>query len=338
MDEAGAALDRLEPAAVATYAEAGGWGRAIALESRPDLERVLLDWRPDVIHAGPIQSCGFMAALASSRPLMVMSWGSDLLVDADRDDLSRWITTFTLRSADRLLCDCEAVRQKANEFASFLPDRVVQFPWGVDLQAFAPAVDKMAVRRRLGVDAGFVVLSTRLWEDFYGVETVLEAVHRARQQAAREDVRLVMLGDGSRATHVRQFLASRGLDTVVHTPGLVPHDRLPEYFQAADLYLSCAKSDGSSISLLEAMASGLPVVVTDSPSNREWVEGLPCGWRAGEGDADSFASGIAHFASLGPDGRREAGERNRQVAAARANWSTNVDLLLDAYENLHRAR
>ena len=46
---------------------------------------------------------------------------------------------------------------------------------------------------------------------------------------------------------------------------------MPKWFRAADTYISCAQSDGTSVSLLEAMATGLPLIVTDIPSNREWV-------------------------------------------------------------------
>jgi glycosyltransferase involved in cell wall biosynthesis len=303
----------------------------------PALERVIERWRPDVVHAGPVQSCGFMAALAGARPLLVMSWGSDLLVDANRDAAHQWVTAFTLRAADGLLCDCDAVRRKVDEFVPSYSGRIIQFPWGVDLDLFAPAADRDSVRRDLGLHDGLIVLSTRLWEDFYGIDTVLESVARAMQRVPGVPLRLVLLGDGSRAAQVREFLAARGLRAVVDTPGIVSHDRLPEYFKAADVYLSCARSDGASISLLEAMASGIPVVVTDSPSNREWVDGLPGGWPAAVDDADAFANGLVHFAEMPADERRRIGARNRQVASERANWPLNVTRLFDAYDQLYAA-
>src|SRR5712692_4586438 len=79
---------------------AGGKHRASTPESwlklMPSFEEVLDAIRPDVVHAGPVQSCGFMAALTGFRPIIVMSWGSDILVDADRDEFWRWMTRYTL--------------------------------------------------------------------------------------------------------------------------------------------------------------------------------------------------------------------------------------------------
>ena len=53
----------------------------------------------------------------------------------------------------------------------------------------------------------------------------------------------------------QQLVSQHGLEGAVHRPGMVPHEQLGDYFRAADLYCSCAYSDGSSVSLLEAMAT-----------------------------------------------------------------------------------
>lgn len=299
----------------------------------PDVERVLAEIRPDLVHAGPIQSCGFLTALAGFRPLMLMSWGSDLLVDADRDAAHQWITRYALRHSDYLLCDCDTVRQRTQAFHPYASDRIVQFPWGVDLARFSPADDSTAARRRLGLNGELIILSTRLWEEIYDIETVLEAVRLARNQ--RPDLRLILLGDGSRAPWVRKYIAEQGLAESVMTPGLVPHSELPDYFRAADLYLSCARSDGSSISLLEAMATALPVVVTDTPANREWIGPDQGGALAPTGDAGAFARAILSLSLLDMQGRRALGARNRQVAISRADWDANIARLLRTYEQIH---
>src|SRR3970040_625875 len=62
------------------YKTPAGWLRLM-----PYHESVLDEIRPDLVHAGPVQSCGLLTAIAGFHPLLVMSWGSDILVDADRD-------------------------------------------------------------------------------------------------------------------------------------------------------------------------------------------------------------------------------------------------------------
>ena len=113
-----------------------------------DLRKVLERLKPDVVHAGPIQSAALLAALSGFQPLVSMSWGSDLLVEADRTRKMNWVTRYTLRHTRVLVGDCQAVRLKAESFG-FAGERVALFTWGVDLQHFVPG-PAGDLRRRLG--------------------------------------------------------------------------------------------------------------------------------------------------------------------------------------------
>ena len=236
----------------------------------PRLEAVLERMRPDLVLAGPIQQCAFLTALVGFDPLLAVSWGSDLLVDAQRDEFWAWMTRYALRRSALLVTDCDAVSRKARQLAGLAEDRIVQFPWGVDLASFHPGRDEPAVRPR-GWEDCIAVISTRSWEPSYGVLHLLEGFRLAWSADPR--LRLLLLGDGTERDRVRRFLEDHHLGPVVHTLGAVAHEQLPAWFRAADVYASCAYNDGSSLSLLEAMATGLPVLATDCDSNREWIAG-----------------------------------------------------------------
>jgi glycosyltransferase involved in cell wall biosynthesis len=293
-----------------------------------DLKRVIRRVQPDVIHAGPIQSAAYLAALSGFRPLVSMSWGSDLLKDADRDWKMRHATRFTLRRTTVLAGDCDAVRRKAGEFG-FPPERVVLFPWGVDLQRFAPG-EPPDLRRRLGWEDAFVVLSLRTWEPLYGVDVVVKAFCRAAGQEPR--LRLLLLGGGSQAGMLRQLLAQHGLLERVYFGGQVSGDDLPAYYRAADLYVSASHSDGSSVSLMEALACGLPVLISDIPGNREWIgpqEGA--GWLFPDGDSSALGAGMLRAAS-DETGLKDCRRSARALAERRADWTKNFQQLLHAYD------
>ena len=302
------------------------------LRLMPDFESVLDQIRPDLVHAGPVQSCGFMTALAGFHPFLVMSWGSDVLVDADRDEMWRWMTRYTLKRSDVLLCDCQAVRVKVQQLVPYPDERIIQFPWGIDLRRFAPGADSLGLRSRLGWENSSVILSTRSWEQIYGIDVLLETFRRAYIQNPR--LRLVLLGDGSLASEIQRFIADHGLNDVVYRPRMVSHEQMPDYFRAADLYLSCTHSDGTSISLLEAMATGLPVVVTDGPGNQEWVIPGENGWLAPVRDADAFAQFLLLAADTTLAERERISHANRQIAEERADWDENFGLLLKAYDRI----
>ncbi len=140
-----------------------------------------------------------------------------------------------------------------------------------------------------------------------------------------------MLGGGSLETHVRARLDETGLADRVHFAGKVTLEDLPACYRAADLYLSASRSDGSSVSLLEAMACGLPALVSDIPGNREWVAADENGWWFRSGDAVSLTEAILAAQAAG-SGLRQCGMRSRVIAEARADWARNFPRLLEAYQ------
>ena len=292
------------------------------------LRRVFRQRQPDVIHAGPVQSCAFLTALAGGRPLVTMSWGSDLLVDAHQNPWMKGITRFTLHRSDMLVGDCQAVQQAAESFG-FSGERVVLFPWGVDVEKFSPGGSEDGLRERLGWKDAFVILSLRSWEPIYGVDCVVRAFARAAEAEPR--LRLLLLGSGSLAGKIQSMIYEHHLHERVHLGGQVSQRELPRYYRAADLYVSASHSDGSSVSLLEALASGLPVLVSDIPGNREWIEEGVTGWLFPDGDAEALAAGMLKAVAAG-SALNEMGGRARALAEERADWRKNFPKLLTAYQ------
>lgn len=305
------------------------------LSRLPEFRRLLAGIKPDLVHAGPVQSCGFLTAHAGFQPFLLMSWGGDILHDADRNADWHAATAFALQQAQWLQCDCDAVKARVRTFRPFADDRIVQFPWGVDLDRFTPDGEARRLRDRLGWADAFIILSTRSWEPVYGIPTLLEAFRRAHREEPR--LRLVLLGDGSQAALVRDFIRQHGLADAVFLPGRLGNDESPPWFRAADAYLSCSLTDGSSISLLEALATGLPVVVSDIPGNREWVRPGENGGLAPAGNPAAFAAALLGVARLAPAARTTLRAANRQVAETRANWLANFPRLLEAYDDIEAA-
>jgi L-malate glycosyltransferase len=297
-----------------------------------EFQSLLRAVQPDVVHAGPVQTCGYVAGLSGFHPLVVMSWGSDILVDADRNEEWKRATEVALREADGFFCDCDTVRESARRYAAIPDTRIAQFPWGLKRGSFSPQGPTES-RERLGFPPeAFVFISTRSWEPIYDIEALLQAFNLAFRKNDR--LRLLLLGNGSLAGRVRRFIADNKLENIVASTGVIASTQTARWFRAANAYLSCARSDGTSVSLLEAMATGLPVVVTDIPSNREWVTEEQNGWLAATGSPEKFAERLLRVASLSPDELGSISEWNRRLVADRADWDKNFPSLLRLYERL----
>ena len=298
----------------------------------PEFQHLLGEIGPDLVHAGPIQSCGRLTALSGFHPWLLTSWGSDLLFNAQRSPEWKQATQLALLGADGFFCDCDAVRTKAKQSADIPDSRIVQFPWGIRRGLFGP-VGALPSEEEYEREPGtHVFISTRSWEPLYGIDTLLEAF----RQAYRVDssLRLLLLGNGSEVGRVREFVDVHGLSRVIRTPGAHVKEDMPKWFRAADAYVSCAQSDGTSVSLLEAMATGLPLVVIDIPSNREWVVEGRNGWLAPARSTEEFADRLLRAARLSPEQRSLFSERNQSIVEERADWDRNFPRLLEMYERL----
>lgn len=301
-------------------------------EFLPQFQSVLKELQPALVHAGPIQSAGYLTALADFHPMLLVSWGSDLLMDADRNSEWKQATEFALRKADAFFCECDPARSKANSFREFSDSRIVQFPWGVRQGVFSP-VGPLPPSDRFTRRAGITTfIYTRSYDPLYGTDVLFDGFLRAR--SANPSLRLLLLGNGSQDVSIRSFVQAHDLNDAVSLLGPQPTEELPMWFRAADAYVSCAKSDGTSISMLEAMATGLPVVVTDIPSNRKWVAEPDNGWLAPVGSPQGVAERMLQVANLTPQERKTIAERNQRAVAERADWDKNFPRLLEMYERL----
>lgn len=290
---------------------------------------------PDLIHAGPVSTAGFLAACSGFHPLLVMSWGSDVLLFPDKGPDEKRIAEFALRSADLAIADCEAARKRIMELGGLRRDQIVSLPWGVDLAQFRPKVSALWLRRAFGWTECKVIISTRALEPVHRPLFLLNAIARVMKE--RRDVRLLMLGDGSMKKAVASFVENDNLRTKVCLAGQVPEGALPDYFAEAGLYVSATCCDGSSVSLLQAMACGLPVVAADGYGNSEWVKHRENGWLYPPEDVDGMAQTILN--GLEDDSTRQRmGELNIQIAQTRADWRMNFPSVLAAYEDLLAGR
>jgi glycosyltransferase involved in cell wall biosynthesis len=197
----------------------------------------------------------------------------------------------------------------------------------VDIERFRPGGSRQ-LRVELGWGASFVVLSARAHEPVYAMPVVIEGFRRAA--ARRPEVRLLVLGDGSERPELEAAVNAAGLGSRVHFAGSVGNDRLPAFYAAADCYVSASHVDGSSVSLLEAMAAGLPAVATAVGGNPEWITPGRTGWLVPVDDADALGSALIEAASS-PLARQHAmGAAARSVAVTRADWQRNANVFIAA--------
>ena len=224
------------------------------------LKEIFEHHQPKVTIAGPLWPCAFEAAMANAPKLIATSWAFDILIDARRSPKIRQAIAHVLSAAQMILFDSPwvcAEAMKVNQFPKF---KTKIFPWGVDTKRFRPKPKDSPP-----LPHTFEILHTRTLDEIYRPGVLLHAFHLAVQ--IKPHFRLKIIGAGPLLSKLQKLSKSLGLEKNVEWIPPVQNHQLPEVLKKASLYTTAACSDGVSISLLEAMATGLPVVVPDLPSN-----------------------------------------------------------------------
>jgi len=303
------------------------------LLAAPAVARIVKEFKPQVVNAHFVPGYGFITALVSeARPLAITIWGSDLLINPHRSPLHRLRARFALHRAALVTCDAAVIAEVLTEFG-VESSRILQVPMGIDPRVFHPPKGKHSpVGTREGKDSlGFRVISTRRLEPLYDVETLLRAAVILRESGWNFEVEIA--GEGSQRKNLEAFSQEYGLGKRVHFRGELQQVELARCLQQADIYVSTSHSDGTSVSLLEAMATGLFPVVTSIRGNREWIENGRNGLTFPPGDFASLSASLAQ-AFQQPELREKAREINLEIIRKKALWEDNMRVVEERFRRL----
>lgn len=276
------------------------------LRMAPTLSRLVERVGPDVVHAHYLLPYGYWAARAGLRPLVVSPWGTDALVDGRPGAPGHERARAAVGAAQMVVVNSRALEQAAAELGA-PPERVRSVLWHADLDGFGP-------ERRLRDDDAFVVLSLRNFRPDTHLDVLVRAFAQVHQQEPR--ARLVLAARrGPLRAQVERLVEDLGLASVVDFRS-VPASELPGLIASADVAITLTDSDSSPPSLLESMASGLPVVTTPAASIEEWVRQGEGAELVPHGDVAAVAGALLKLAR-DPELRARHGERNRRVVRER---------------------
>ena len=336
----GLGLVSLQSSAVSIAVESGtkvDFVRSLGLEGQLDgstteslvKEYVKLEkeFAPEVVLAGPLSDCAYIKALAGTHvPFVAQSWAFDVMWEAKYYDEKRSRCVEALQKCSGLFADCDAVVRECEELVLNRIAESLVLPWGLEHATELPTCTREEERSRLQLGGKHVFLYTRGLEQIYSVETLLHAfkiLHDGESNAV-----LVMASGGSLKNDVERAIRQAGMEKVIIQLGPLPHRTVLELFCLADFYVSCSLSDGTSVSLLEAMRAGLIPIVSDVGGNREWVEDGRNGWLTRAMDPSSLAMAMHDALVCGEDRKRQMVAVNRRLVEQRANWERNMEGLV----------
>jgi glycosyltransferase involved in cell wall biosynthesis len=167
-----------------------------------------------------------------------------------------------LDKSNEIIVLSKFTKDKINSIYKINNNKIRIIPGGVDLNKFAPPINKEKIRKKLNIPNNKIILFTvRNLVQRMGLENLIVAFNHMLKQKA--EITLVIGGEGKLKTGLIALARSFGIEEHIHFVGFIPEDRLPAYYQMADIFVLPTKDlEGFGLVTLEAMASGLPVLGT----------------------------------------------------------------------------
>ncbi|MGC8768518.1 glycosyltransferase [Calditerrivibrio sp.] len=262
---------------------------------------------PDIVNPHYITSNGFMAVLVKKLmkydyKIVSSCWGSDILVNPNRNFLYKKITRYILKHSDLITSDSYSMTDKILDFCN---KRVLTFPFGVE------NIPNVTNKEPL------LFFSNRMLKPNYNIDKIVSFFKNIHDRDKRS--RLIIANDGVLRDDILGQISSLGLSSAVEYVGFLSKEKQDEIYAKSTFYISIPDSDATSVSLLEAMSFGCIPIVSNIPSNREWVWDGYNGFYF-DGNIDrlfSVQSRIDEFLKI-----------NQEIIRKRGLWQNNISNFL----------
>jgi glycosyltransferase involved in cell wall biosynthesis len=260
-----------------------GKRRKLDLSAFRRLREVLAAQQPDILHSWLFSANSYGRLVAGKRRRFKVVI-SERCVDTWKSGWQFWLDRRLIARTDRLVANSESVATFYRD-VGFPGERMVVIPNGVDRPAL-PVTSreqlladlKLPTDARLACYVGRLARQKRLEDLLWGMQVLRQADPRAH---------LLVIGDGPERDRLEQY--ARDVESAAHVRFLGHRDDAAQLLQLCDVFWLASDFEGMSNSLLEAMACGLPVVVSNIPPNRELVQHGVHGYLIDIGDGAGYA-------------------------------------------------
>ncbi|HLK56023.1 MAG TPA: TIGR04063 family PEP-CTERM/XrtA system glycosyltransferase [Chthonomonadaceae bacterium] len=313
---------------------------------RGRLERVVAEWKPDILHAHSPMLVGLPAmkvARKIGKPVVyeVRDLWENASVDRGkfgdtslRYQAARRLETYLLRRADAVVTICEKLREELAPRVG-RDDRLFVVDNGVDAANFQPDTPAGEARERWCLQDKKVIGYIGTFQPYEGLDVLINALPAIVKQDPA--AHLVITGSGGEEANLRAQATEMGLDNHVTFTGRVPHDQVGQLYAMADMMvypriLTRTTALTTPLKPLEAMAMGKPVLVSDVAAMRELVQPGVTGGRFQAGNAEDLAAQCLKLLQASEE-RQRLGRQAREWILQERQWPT----LVKRYHEIYRA-
>jgi glycosyltransferase involved in cell wall biosynthesis len=241
------------------------------------------------------------------------------------------IGKYTLNSANLVVAVSERTKEYANSIIHNNKKITVLYN-GVDLKRFKPFVNKLNVKKELGIKNKFVCFCIRRITFKNGIENLIKT---AEYMANKKNIVFLLGGEGPGSDKVKFYIKKNKLSNF-KLLGRISDSDLPKYYSVSDLFILPSQAgEGFPLVVLEAFSSGVPVIATKSGGHTEIIKNGITGYLTDINKPVQIAQKIEHLCRESKE-LKDMSSNCRAIIQEKFSWKSNVSQLISLYKKTYQ--
>ncbi len=287
----------------------------LAIRSIRKIKNSIAAFSPTIIHVHQVGTTALFSILANKKksPLVLTAWGSDVLHTPFKNKLYYQLAKYCLKKADYITADAAFMGERIREITKDDNIKICIANFGVEIEETE------------SVEKENIIYSNRLHKKFYRIDKIINAFSHFVQK--NKNWKLLIAASGEETDNLIKQVAELGIEKNVQFTGWLEKDENRKNYQRAKVFVSVPISDGTAISLLEAMGYGCIPIVINLPANLEWVNDNKNGVVVNDIDSHFFDNLFKLDFPL-------ATSLNKKIIQEKGTKEVNRQLFLEVYHKL----
>jgi glycosyltransferase involved in cell wall biosynthesis len=288
------------------------------------IKKIISFEKPDILHSYYASSFGLIGALCNFHPYMISVWGSDIFDFPNSSFIAKKILKFNLSKADNIMATSKALAEETKKYSL---KNIKVIPFGIDTNTFFKNRE-----RTLFNDGDIVIGSIKTLEKVYGIDYLIKTFAKVKEKNKNKSLKLLLVGSGSCENEYKTLVDNLGIKNDVLFAGYIDHSKIMKYYNNLDIFVVSSIRESFGVSVLEASACELPVVVTDTGGLPEVVIESETGFIVEKQNVDALTNAIEKLIA-DKELRQMMGNNGRKFVTQFYEWDKNVQMIIDNYKN-----
>jgi len=300
---------------------ASSFSKLSYLKVVPRIKKIIKEFKPDVVHAHYATSYGLLGQLSGFHPLFISCWGSDVMDFPKKSFVHKFILKRILSKADKILATSKTIEKYIHEI---IKRNVVITPFGVNTELFKPMKVKSVFNEN-----DIVIGTIKSLEKVYCIDLLIEAFAKIKNEY--KNAKLLIVGEGTQRKKLELCTMDFGItEKEIYFAGKIDHTEIPSYHNMIDIFVNISEYESFGVSVIESMACGKPVIVTNTGGLSEIVENDSLGLKIPIRDVDALASKLQYLLKE-KEIRETIGISARKHIQKKYEWNKNVEQMITVY-------